>query len=70
MKRGGTDDKGELLLLQRQALEDNLKLLSDEVESLSQSNSQLLRDLKAKDPFYSQYSQAMNELNKLKAAHT
>lgn len=56
-------------MLQRQALEENLRLLSDEVESLSQNNSRLLKDLKQRE-FYSQYSQAMNELNNLKMAHT
>lgn len=56
-------------MLQSQALEENLRLLSDEVESLSQNNSRLLKDLKQRE-FYSQYSQAMNELNNLKMAHT
>jgi hypothetical protein len=42
-------------LLQRQALEENLKMLSDEVESLSQTNSRLLKDLKQRD-YYTQYN--------------
>jgi hypothetical protein len=37
LKRQGTSDSGnsELLILQRQALEENLRLLSEEVEQLS-----------------------------------
>lgn len=42
---------GEILLLQRQALEENLRLLSEEVESLSQTNDRMLKELKVKD-FY------------------
>lgn len=35
MKRQGSDGNSELLILQRQALEENLRLLSEEVEQLS-----------------------------------
>jgi hypothetical protein len=55
LKRQGTNDSSELLILQRQALEENLRLLSEEVEQLSQNNSRMLKELRKKD-FYSQYS--------------
>ena len=48
----------ELLILQRQALEENLKLLSDEVESLSHCNSRMLKELKVRE-FYPEYNQAI-----------
>jgi hypothetical protein len=35
LKRQGSDSNSELMILQRQALEENLRLLSEEVEQLS-----------------------------------
>ena len=35
LKRQGSDTNSELMILQRQALEENLRLLSEEVEQLS-----------------------------------
>jgi hypothetical protein len=35
LKRQGVEGNSELLILQRQALEENLRLLSEEVEQLS-----------------------------------
>ncbi|CDW78716.1 UNKNOWN [Stylonychia lemnae] len=58
-------DVGELIL-QRQALEENLRYLSEEVEALSQKNQRLLKDLKVKD-FYQSYNQISDEL---KRAHS
>ena len=51
LKRQGGVNDSELLILQRQALEENLRLLSEEVEQLSQNNARLLKDLKNRD-FY------------------
>ncbi len=51
LKRQGGGNDSELLMLQRQALEENLRLLSEEVEQLSQNNARLLKDLKNRD-FY------------------
>ena len=51
LKRQGGVNDSELLMLQRQALEENLRLLSEEVEQLSQNNARLLKDLKNRD-FY------------------
>lgn len=39
------------LVLQRQALEENLRYLSEEVEALSTKNERLLKDLQQRD-FY------------------
>ena len=60
-----TEDKTEVLVMQRQALEDNLKVLTDEVEELSQSNERMLKDLKQRE-FFQQYQNAMQELRKMK----
>eukprot|EP00347_Sterkiella_histriomuscorum_P013245 403365454 len=56
------------LILQRQALEENLRHLSDEVETLSHKNQRLLKDLKVKD-FYQQYNQLREELETIQKAH-
>jgi len=53
--------QNELLLLQRQGLEENLRLLSEEVESLSLTNSRLLNELKTKN-FYIQYNAVVQEV--------
>lgn len=53
-------DKGELIL-QKQALEESLKYLSDEVESLSTKNERLLKDLRKND-FYDCYNQILEEV--------
>jgi hypothetical protein len=43
-------DKG-VLAMQKQQLEENLKMLSEEVEMLSAKNERLLKDLRTQD-FY------------------
>lgn len=53
-------EKGELII-QKQALEENLKLLSEEVETLSTKNERLLNDLKKQD-FYLSYNNAIEEV--------
>lgn len=50
------------LVLQKQALEENLRLLSEEVETISTKNERLLSDLNKRD-FYQNYNQALEELN-------
>jgi len=42
-------------------LEENLRLLSEEVETLSTKNERLLRDLKKKD-FYESYNAMLEEV--------
>lgn len=49
------------LILQRQALEENLRYLSEEVEALSSKNERLLNDLKIKD-YYKSYNQTAEEV--------
>lgn len=49
------------LILQRQALEENLRYLSEEVEALSSKNERLLNDLKIKD-YYKSYNQTVEEV--------
>ena len=51
VRRNAKKEDVEILIIERQNLEENLKLLSDEVESLSQNNNRLLKDLKQRD-FY------------------
>ena len=43
------------LVLQRQALEENLRYLSEEVEALSTKNERLLKDMQQRD-YYKQYN--------------
>lgn len=49
--------KSELgeMIIQKQNLEDNLRLLSEEVETLSTKNERLLQDLK-KNEFFESYN--------------
>jgi hypothetical protein len=49
------------LILQKQSLEENLKMLSEEVEAVSQKNERLLIDLKNRD-FYKQYNLVVEEV--------
>ena len=53
-------EAGELIL-QKQALEENLRLLSEEVETLSTKNERLLADLRKKD-FYEAYNNVIEEV--------
>ena len=41
----------ELLFMQRQSLEENLRLLTEEVEALSLTNTRILKELKTRN-FY------------------
>ncbi len=41
----------ELLFMQRQSLEENLRLLTEEVEALSLTNTRILQELKTRN-FY------------------
>lgn len=50
------------LILQKQALEENLRLLSEEVETLSAKNERLLNDLKKND-FYQSYNAVVEEVS-------
>ena len=50
-------------------MQQTLQGLSEEVELLSKKNEQFLRDLRTKD-FYSTYKDCLEELNKLREAHT
>jgi hypothetical protein len=50
------------LILQKQALEENLKLLSEEVETLSTKNERLLSNLKKLD-FFESYNSALEEVS-------
>lgn len=52
------------LVLQKQALEENLKMLSDEVETLSTKNERLLGNLKKHD-FFESYNSVLEEVSKL-----
>ena len=53
-------DKG-YLILEKQQLENNVKLLSEEVEMLSSKNERLLKDLKTKD-FFQTYNSVLEEV--------
>lgn len=46
-----------------------LQTLSEEVEFLSKANESFLKELRIKD-FYGTYKQTVDELNKLREAHT
>ena len=49
-------------MLQKQALEENLKLLSEEVETLSTKNERLLHNLKKQD-FFESYNSVLEEVS-------
>ena len=51
-------------------MQQTIIALSQEVEYLSTKNIQFLDDLKQRDSFYNSYRQAMDELEKLRDAHT
>ena len=59
----------EILLREKQALEQTLMNLTEEVESLSKRNEEFLRELKAKHDFYAPYKDQQDELRKLREAH-
>jgi len=49
------------LVIQKQALEQNLRLLSDEVETLSSKNERLLSDLRQRE-FFDSYNSVLEEV--------
>jgi len=51
-------------------MQQTIIALSQEVEYLSTKNIQFLDDLKQRDSFYNSYRQTMDELEKLRDAHT
>ena len=51
-------------------MQQTIIALSQEVEYLSTKNIQFLDDLRQKDSFYNSYRQTMDELEKLRDAHT
>jgi len=56
-------EKG-MLIIEKQQLEENIKLLSEEVEMLSVKNERLLKDLRTKD-FYQTYNSVLEEVSNL-----
>ena len=59
----------EQLLQEKQSLQITLQTLSEEVEFLSKKNEMFLKELNTKD-FYQTYKDCLDELNKLREAHT
>lgn len=59
----------ETLLKEKQALEQTLMNLTEEVETLSKRNEEFLKELKAKHDFYGPYKECQDELRKLREAH-
>ena len=57
------------LIKERQQLQWTLQSLSQEVEFLSKKNEEFLKELKIKD-FYKSYKQSVEELGKLREAHS
>ena len=54
---------------EKQSLQFTLQTLTEEVEFLSKKNEMFLKELKNKD-FYETYKNSLDELNKLREAHT
>lgn len=59
----------EVLLREKQELEQTLMNLTEEVEALSKRNEEFLRELKQKHDFYAPYKECQEELRKLREAH-
>lgn len=59
----------DTLTMEKMQLQSTLQTLTEEVEFLSKSNDRFLQQLKTKD-FYTAYKDCVDELNKLREAHT